>query len=122
MRTAFISVCLVTILSSCGIEPACKNEVLGTSLSPNGSLVAVAFSRNCGATTSENLQVSILHQGEVPEGKGNALIMDHTPPYSDASKPMWTSDGNLTLMIPRNARVFFRKEDVEEVEITFKEM
>ena len=122
MREALILGCVAALLSSCGTEPSCQNEILGTSPNPKGTLVAVAFSRNCGATVGNNLQISIVRQGDLPEGKGNALILDNAPPYSEMAKPVWTNNDHLTLSKPKNARIFLNEESVLGVDITFLEL
>lgn len=111
MRLSFllISFALMTPLVSClGGDASCENEVLDAVLSPNGELAAVAFSRNCGATTGENIQISVLRPDEEPRGGGNALIIDQAPGYSSAVRPRWLANDRLVLKIPAGARVFQR--------------
>jgi hypothetical protein len=66
---------LVVSLVAC--SSACENDVLSQATSPSGRLKAVAFTRNCGATTGFNVQVSILASGSrLRNVKGNAFIAD----------------------------------------------
>ena len=58
-----------------GCSDMCGNEVSQTVASPSGALKAVVFSRNCGATTGFNTQVSVLHANkELPPEGGNTFI------------------------------------------------
>jgi hypothetical protein len=47
---------LTLLLTGCSM---CGNEPLHTETSPDGKLVAIAFLRDCGATTAYSTQVSI---------------------------------------------------------------
>ena len=90
-------------------------------MSPGNKLALVLFSRNCGATTGENYQASMVAPGEQPTGKGNVLVLDHAPSYSDTYRPAWTSDKAVVVPVPRGARVFVKNEDVNGVRVTFKQ-
>jgi len=63
------------ILWSCG-DPDCRNEIQEEHVSPDGSIKLVVFSRDCGATTGFNTQVSVLPiDTALPDSPGNTLIM-----------------------------------------------
>lgn len=109
-------------LASCSVDPSCQNELQGRSVSPNGKMAAVVYSRNCGATTGDNYQVSIVPAGEKPAGKGNALIVDSTPPYSPRFQPMWRGDDALIIPIPAGARLFSKSSLVHGVQVTFQQL
>lgn len=121
MRLVIVSVC-VMLLASCSTEPSCQNEPKGRSLSPNGKLAAVVFSRNCGATVGDNYQVSIMPTAEEPEGKGNVLVLDQAPNYSPDLKPVWNGDGAVTIPVPAGARMFSKSNRVNGVQVTFRQL
>ena len=53
----------------------CSNTVVSNVTNSSGTLQAVVFDRNCGATTTESTQLSILKAGEkLPDAPGNALV------------------------------------------------
>ena len=120
VRTVLSWVCCLASLSSCGFEPACRNEILKKSLSPNGKLVALVFSRNCGATTGSNFQISVADKFDIPDDVGNVLIADRTPIYSNEFDPAWDSEDHLTVFIPKNSRIFFQDSYVSGTYIKFK--
>jgi hypothetical protein len=122
MRFWYAPLLLAASLSSCSSEPACQNELQGRSLSPNGKKSAVIFSRNCGATVGENYQVSIVPNGEALSDKGNALVVDQAPPYSDRLKPIWNGNDSITVPIPTGSRIFSKADNVSGVWVTFKQM
>ncbi len=108
-----------TLLSCSSGSPSCENDVLDDIPSPSGLSSAVVFSRNCGATTGYNIQVSILPKGTTPNGKGNALVIDHVPVYSPIYRPIWQNDRKVVLSIPTGARVFLKSTVVNATEVSF---
>jgi hypothetical protein len=122
MRRVIIAGVCTIFIASCSSEPSCQNESQGHSLSPDGKRSAVIFSRNCGATVGDNYQVSIVANGETPAGKGNALVVDQAPPYSDRLKPMWNGSDSIIIPIPAGSRIFSKADNVSGVRVTFKQM
>lgn len=117
------SVGLMLAVSSCsGGSPACENQVLDTVSSPSGRLSAIVFTRNCGATTGYNMQVSVVPRGAPTAEKGNALVLDHVPTYSTVYRPSWGHEQNLLLTIPRGSRVFKKSPAVGETQVTFRQL
>jgi len=122
MRLATITAMCAIFMSSCSSEPSCENELQGHSLSPDGKWSAVIFSRNCGATVGDSYQVSIVPSGEMPIGKGNALVVDQAPPYSNRLKPIWNGGDSIIVPIPAGSRIFLKVDYVSGVRVTFKQM
>lgn len=110
---------IALLLSSCILQPTCENEILGQSVSPDGKMTAVIFSRNCGATVGFNYQVSILASTKVPKGSGNVLIADQTPSYSDTLKPIWRGNRSVLVPIPQGSRIFYKNDNVQGVKVAF---
>lgn len=121
MRILIISTCVISLVS-CSTEPSCRNEPKGRSLSPNGKMAAVVFSRNCGATVGDNYQVSIIPTSEEPEGKGNVLVLDQAPDYSPNLKPVWSGDGAVIIPVPAGARMFSKSNRASGVQVTFQQL
>ena len=122
MRIATISGVSAILLASCSSEPVCQNELQGRSISPDGKWSAVIFSRNCGATVGRNYQVSIVPGGAAPTGKGNVLVADGVPSYSDRLKPVWSGSESVTVPIPSEARVFTKSSEVGVIKVKFRQM
>lgn len=56
---------------------ACGNELISTTVSPDGNYEAHIFVRDCGATTGYSYQLSILKDGkEVKNRSGNTFVSD----------------------------------------------
>lgn len=122
MRFWLGTISSLVFLNSCSAEPFCKNQILARSPNPSGKMVAVVFSRNCGATVGDNVQVSIVRRGDDVTRKGNTLIMDKAPSYSDAYRPIWSGDSSVVLIIPNAARTFLQNKHVSGVSVTYKQM
>ena len=84
--------CPLLFLSSSG---PCANEIVSESLSPNGKLKAVIFTRNCGATTALSRQVSIISGSkDLANHAGNVFISADAPTLGIR----WIDDQNLTII------------------------
>jgi hypothetical protein len=72
----------------------CGNDPINEEYSPNGELVAIAFIRNCGATTPFYTQVSILDKpGKLPNESGNIFIVEGKQPLTVE----WNGDEQLNI-------------------------
>lgn len=104
----------LSALSSCG--GMCGNEISQTVLSPSGSLKAVVFNRNCGATTGFNTQVSVLSAADALQNdSGNTLILDGSVPL----QVQWHSDSALQLSGLSTAKVFKQGRSVAGVSVSY---
>lgn len=88
----------------------CGNEVVRSAVSPSGSKAAIAFVRDCGATTGYSTQVSVV-RGRVSEvtGSGNTFIVEGRP---EGLELRWTSDSEVLVSRPGSGRIFRQEEQV----------
>lgn len=92
----------------------CANEILATVPSPDGTLKAVVFQRDCGATTGFSTQVSALRARQTLPNDGGILFVadcDHgAAPTGPGGGPevrvSWSSRRGLTVACHKRARVF----------------
>ncbi len=114
--TALALMSLLLPVAGCNL---CENEYNGERPSPSGRLRAVAFTRDCGATTGFSTQVSILKAGQSLSNEGgNVFTADATGGlYLD-----WNSDRELVISYPRGLRTFRKTTEYEGVIIQYKEM
>lgn len=113
---------VLSALAAGGCSPAdmqCENKVLRTVPSPDGEATAVVFVRGCGATTGDSLQVSLLDAGHEPKDKGNVLIVDGVPTDAEGVDVAWRDKNTLAIKIPKDARVFLKKESIGAVHVDF---
>lgn len=117
MRVAarLVTAAICTTLTACGAT--CGNEAITEVKSPGGSLRAVAFSRNCGATTGFNTQISIIRTGEpAPDGAGNVFIVEGAVPL----KMRWHSDTELVISGTLGSKAFRQETLVSGVVIHYQ--
>lgn len=111
----FITIFLASFLAGC-IANECVNEPSQTIVSPLRTLKVVVFSRDCGATTGFNTQVSILGANEtLPDEGGNTFI-------SNMSLPIvmrWSSDSALQISGIGNASPIKQNPHISAVAVTF---
>ena len=104
---------VLLLLSGCDM---CGNEILQTTASPSGKMKAVVFSRNCGATTGHNTQISILRNNrDLPGSPGNLFIMD-----AEARVLLsWQDDASLTVELSHFGRIVKRLNSTAGVSAKF---
>ena len=84
----------ISLVVFLNLPDPCSNEVVSEVPSPNGELKAVIFTRNCGATTANSRQITILPASHsLPNEAGNVFISDREPPLT----VQWTDDQNLII-------------------------
>lgn len=92
----------------------CGNTVLATVPSPDGTLQAIVFERDCGATTGFSTQVSIVKEGaRLSNGPGNAFVADDDHGAASAARGRgpdvtaeWRGTDTLVVQYDGRARVF----------------
>jgi hypothetical protein len=109
-------VALAALLPGCGLTGGCENEVAARLPSPSGRLEAVVFNRGCGASVGFNTQLSIVSAGQVPEGGGNALILDGTVPLGIT----WISESSLEVVGTGGARAFKKEPSAADVSVSYR--
>ena len=84
-------------------------------MSPSGSKKVVVFSRDCGATTRHNAQVSIVPANAEPDDGGNVLVLGYT--YS--LKIRWVSESQVSIAGVGSAPVFRQELSAAGVAIVY---
>lgn len=93
-KGSFIFVLMISALLAGCEGDMCGNEISQNIASPSGSYVAYVFSRNCGATTGFNTQVSVLPStAKPPHDSGNLYISSQQTPV----RLQWQSDKVLKI-------------------------
>jgi hypothetical protein len=83
----------------------CANESLFEVPSPDGTLKAIVFQRDCGATTGFSTQISILKTNQsLPNESGNLFVAD-TDRGRVPSGPGGGPEVRVTWIAPRSLRV-----------------
>ena len=115
---------LTATLVACALLVACcRNEAPAEHLSPDGQWKYVSFDRNCGATTRDNLQISILAASKrLPNEAANAFIADDNHGATRfVAQPEWVSSRELRIIYSPKARVFKKESQVGPIRITYAE-
>mgnify|MGYP002779653509 FL=1 len=96
---------------------SCENNIIRETSSPDNKWKAVAFSRDCGATTSESVQISILNEQETlnDEATGNVFIADKFNPSIK-----WLSATKLEITIPAPVKISQQKARFDIVSVIYK--
>lgn len=103
----------MVLLVSCVNTVSCDNTVLEELLSPNGKMKVVVFSRECGATTGFNKQISVLSVNEkLPDDGGNIFIVDDNNEAVFDKEPgilvKWIGDERLSIKYNKDLQIFYK--------------
>lgn len=108
---------MAALNSSCDEVMGCGNEVVQATVSPSGARTAIAFVRDCGATTGYSTQVSIVRGQERDiTGGGNAFIVEGRPEL----EMRWLSESELLLGRPGSGRIFRQETQVDGVALKYE--
>ncbi len=119
----FTNLCaaLAGLASASACQDLCTNTIKAEPLAPSGQLQAVIFERECGATTSSSVHVSIEPApGHTPSGAGNVFTADTN--HKDIALHVtatWLSPKALRIEYDPRLRTFRREDRVGEVNITY---
>jgi hypothetical protein len=105
----------------------CANTKIAEVVSPDQSRNAVVFSRDCGATTSISLQLSIIPVNpKLPNEGGNVLVIatDRTASElrshrSQEIEPSWVGPRRLLVRYALGAQTYQMAHSVDGVEIEY---
>ena len=105
------------LLSLCGCMPdLCANKQIAEAVSPNDKLKAVTFRRDCGATTKETVQVSILPtKKSLPNEAGNVFVASGEP----IVVVRWISDRHLSISGGGASGAFKADKSFGDIEVTY---
>jgi hypothetical protein len=100
----------------CSFIFPCTNEIKSEIDSPDQYLKAVIFSRDCGATTGDSRQVSVIAKNSsLPDESGNIFVEDSG--YSATPTLIvyvtWTGPRELCISYDPKARVFLSKKNID---------
>jgi len=97
-----LSVAAVFLVHWLFLFDGCGNEEYRRTTSPNQRWDAVAFVRDCGATTGFSTQVSIVESTrQLPNDSGNVLTFsDNEGAFADAIEMHWVADDQLLIRYP----------------------
>lgn len=119
----------ILFLSSTGCSDTCENSIAARVASPDGEREAVIFQRDCGATTAYSTQISVLNNGETPDGGGNAFRADDNHgvaaigewqgPWADMR---WVAPDRLLIRYASKSRIFEQAAEVNGVEIDYQQI
>jgi hypothetical protein len=112
-----------TVVACAVFVACCTNEAPAEHLSPDGQWKYVSFDRNCGATTRDNLQVSVLPAFKhLPNEAANVFIADDNHGATRfVAQPEWVSSRELRIAYSPKAGVFKKESQVGPIKITHVE-
>jgi len=118
---------LVFVFLLSGTDDLCGNSPLLEVQSPNGTLKAVVFERNCGATTGFSTQVSVIKAAGTLANEGGNLFVadtDHNaapsgPGGGPAVRVTWVGPSALRIEHHPLARVFRSEPSVNGVQVQY---
>lgn len=114
----------LALLQSCIPISDCKNELIYAQSNNDNTKHLFAFTRNCGATTSESIQLSLFNKTinlDDIEG-GNIFIADGKPTlesYKEAISIKWIDKKALEVQFDKTLRVFKKDTVWNDIRIRY---
>ena len=113
MNKAALLIILLAAFAGCDM---CGNEISKVELSPDGVSKAIVFSRDCGATTGFNTQVSIIGtEDKLSNDSGNILIIKN----KENLALNWLSNNHLEIKGNLSNETFKKEQTFKGVHITY---
>ncbi len=98
----------------------CSNRMLDSVLSPDGRWTALAYTRDCGATTRLSVNVSLLPPGAGPDGAGAAPGVSEAHLPADAFPDGGVVDGGAVVGWDAGTRVLTFRADPGATTVTIR--
>ena len=116
LHTFIQTLAVSMLLAGCSL---CGNEIGYEEKSPNGQLKAVAFERDCGATTSFSTHISILPTNQkLPNEGGNVWVAK-----GDLKVRLrWEANDRIVVTYPTDARIIMKQEKRSGVSIRYESL
>jgi hypothetical protein len=135
-RVLIVSAVILTFIGVAGYSmhvsggSSCANELLAEAVSPDGTLKAVVFQRDCGATTGFSTQVSVFAvSAGIGNSAGNVFTSDTNhgiAPSGPGGGPLvkvnWRSPSVLVVSHSAAARVFVAEPQVGSVKVSYESL
>lgn len=118
---------LLCVVFAASCDSPCENATISEAVSPDGSLKAVVFERDCGATTGFSTQVSLLKASDsLPDSSGNLFDADDDhgkaasgPGGGPKVQLQWESNTRLRISFDPKARVFKQTTHLYSVDVIY---
>ena len=107
---------LALLLMACNL---CSNRGAQATYSPDRRFKAVTFTRNCGATTDWNSQVSILRAEESLGNEIGNVFAVSASSEAPTVTTVWTSSNTLVIRHKKNEHVFRAETTFRGVAVSY---
>lgn len=113
---------MCTLAMSCRSRApfGCEDAELTKVLAPDGRYSVAAIGRDCGATTSSALHISLLKPKETPPVDGNIVVIDCKTCDVRDVRVMWESPVSIVVFHPPGARLHHERTEVAGVKVTYR--
>jgi hypothetical protein len=124
-KIVYFSSLLTTLLFAPACQAGCRNEIINRVKSPTGIYAAAIFERNCGATSGNNIQVSIFRNDDATDGPGNTFVIDYPSEYYQQGRPLpavklrWNNESSATIEYSSGARIFTQANMIQGVSVSY---
>lgn len=124
MKKIFLYI-VVVIFSKCNIAGDCENQVLLKIINNSKSHKIVKFDRGCGATTSNNIQLSVLKFSDsLSNEAGNIFISDSSEGVANEEdigvQVYWLNDSSIKIIYPKDLQVFKKDSLVNNFKVIYE--
>ena len=106
------SLLISLIFSSCDF---CGNQILEKQVSPNGQWQLIKFDRDCGATTGNSIQISILPNNiALGNEAGNTFVSE-----VDSVSMQWIGEKEVLIRYPEYLKTYTKEASIQTVRVSY---
>ena len=124
-KNFFLIIIIILLGYNCNIAGDCKNHILLTIYNNSKTLKIVKFDRGCGATTSNNIQLSLLKFSDSLSNEAGNIFISDSPVggYTDKDKSIqasWFNDNTIKITYPKELQVFKKDSIVNNFKVIYE--
>ena len=117
LTVRLLMVRLLAVLPACTGDADCENEIREVLVSPDGAKKLVIFSRDCGATTGFNVQISVLDRSrDLSDAAGNLFISGE-----GKVKAVWKNERKVVIGFEKGLEIFKPEQSSDGIEAEYRE-
>jgi hypothetical protein len=114
------AICFLSIIFlSCNDSQLCRNENLASRDNPARTLKLIKFDRDCGATTGNSVQISVLKFQESLQNLGGNIFISKN--YDKDIDMAWENDSTILIQYPKKLVIIKREDQYDNLKVKYQD-
>jgi hypothetical protein len=114
------AICFLSIIFlSCNDSQLCRNEIIASRDNPARTLKLIKFDRDCGATTGNSVQISVLKFQESLQNLGGNIFISKN--YDKDIDMAWENDSTILIQYPKKLVIIKREDQYDNLKVKYQD-